>query len=171
MSVRYDYFLTDIGLCVVGLSPSGVCFLQFGECVEKLLDSLRSHCSAGPLTRVENKEGALVKRIEVAIHAATRGNWEGIPTLPLAPIGTEFQLAVWNRLRDIPTGEVRSYSEIAHTLNIPRATRAVARACGANSIALLIPCHRVIRSDGSLGGYRWGLETKRYLLAAERGRV
>jgi AraC family transcriptional regulator of adaptative response/methylated-DNA-[protein]-cysteine methyltransferase len=66
-------------------------------------------------------------------------------------------------------GEVRSYSEIAQALNIPRATRAVARACGANSIALLIPCHRVIRSDGSLGGYRWGLEAKRRLLATEYG--
>ncbi|MEN9846117.1 MAG: hypothetical protein RIS36_1264 [Pseudomonadota bacterium] len=171
MHVGYHYFPTKIGLCVVGHTPSGVCFLQFGECLDNLLDSLSGHCSAESLVQMESKEGALVSRIEAAIQGATQGHYEGILTLPIAPIGTEFQRVVWNRLREIPSGEVRSYSQIAHTLNIPRAIRAVARACGANSIALLIPCHRVIRSDGSLGGYRWGIEMKRYLLAAERDRV
>jgi AraC family transcriptional regulator of adaptative response/methylated-DNA-[protein]-cysteine methyltransferase len=169
MTVRYHSFLTDLGLCVVGLSPSGVCFLQFGECLENLLDSLRTHRPEDNLEQMVHEEGVPVPRIETTIRAATRGHFKDILTLPIAPIGTEFQLAVWTCLRDIPSGEVRSYSEIAHALNIPRATRAVARACGANAIALLIPCHRVIRSDGSLGGYRWGLQAKRRLLAAERG--
>ena len=169
MRIGYHHFLTDLGLCVVARSQSGVCFLQFGECVQNLLDSLRAHCPNDDLAQMANEGGRLVTRIEAAIQAATQGYCEGILTLPIAPIGTEFQREVWNRLRNIPSGEVRSYSEIAQELKIPRATRAVARACGANTIALLIPCHRVIRSDGSLGGYRWGLEAKRRLLAAERG--
>lgn len=169
MTVRYHSFLTDLGLCVIGFSPSGVCFLQFGERLENLLDSLRSHRPGDKLARIAKEEDHLAAGIEAIIQTATRGHFDDILTLPIAPIGTEFQRAVWTCIRDIPSGEVRSYSEIAQTLNRPRATRAVARACGANAIALLIPCHRVIRSDGSLGGYRWGLAAKRHLLGAERG--
>ena len=169
MTVEYHYFVTELGLCLVGLSPSGVRFLQFGERLEELLNTLRAQCPEDNLVKMANDEGCLVNRIEAVIQAATRGNYEGILTLTISPIGTEFQRAVWDCLRNIPPGEVRSYSEIAQTLNMPRATRAVARACGANSIALLIPCHRVMRSDGSLGGYRWGLETKLRLVAAEYG--
>jgi AraC family transcriptional regulator, regulatory protein of adaptative response / methylated-DNA-[protein]-cysteine methyltransferase len=82
--------------------------------------------------------------------------------------GTVFQLRVWQALRQIPRGETRSYSEVAREMGEPNATRAVARACATNRVALIVPCHRVVGADGSLTGYRWGVERKRELLAAER---
>jgi AraC family transcriptional regulator of adaptative response/methylated-DNA-[protein]-cysteine methyltransferase len=81
--------------------------------------------------------------------------------------GTAFQVQVWDYLRQIPRGELRTYKEVAEAIGRPKAVRAVASACGANRIALAIPCHRVIRGDGGLGGYRWGIERKRQLLAIE----
>jgi len=89
--------------------------------------------------------------------------------IPLALHGTAFQLKVWRYLQTIPAGSVRSYAEVAAAIGQPKAARAVAGACAANRIAVMIPCHRVIRGDGGLGGYRWGLERKRALLDAERG--
>jgi AraC family transcriptional regulator of adaptative response/methylated-DNA-[protein]-cysteine methyltransferase len=88
--------------------------------------------------------------------------------LPLDLVGSEFQLSVWTRLRDIPLGETRSYKQIAIELGRPTATRAVARAIATNPVSILIPCHRVIGSDGTLTGYRWGLWRKEELLARER---
>jgi AraC family transcriptional regulator of adaptative response/methylated-DNA-[protein]-cysteine methyltransferase len=84
--------------------------------------------------------------------------------LPVDVQGTPFQLRVWQELRAIPYGEIRTYSEVARSIGRPSAARAVARACATNRVALLIPCHRVVREDGSLGGYRWGLDRKRALL-------
>ena len=96
----------------------------------------------------------------------------GAADLPLDVRGTSFQLKVWKALLRIPRGAVLSYSEVARDIGSPRAVRAVANACASNRIAVLIPCHRVIRGDGTLGGYRWGLERKRALLDRERaGRV
>lgn len=88
--------------------------------------------------------------------------------VPLQPQGTPFQRSVWRHLQCIPTGETRTYAEIARALGAPRSYRAVANACGANTIAILIPCHRAIRSDGSYGGYRWGMERKIDILNRER---
>src|SRR5262249_22947916 len=88
--------------------------------------------------------------------------------LPLDVRATAFQLKVWKYLQSIPYGEVRSYSEVAHAIGHPMATRAVAQACAANKVAIVVPCHRVIRSGGELGGYRWGLERKRVLIDQER---
>lgn len=87
--------------------------------------------------------------------------------LPLDIQGTAFMRRVWDALREIPVGQTRSYSEIAKAIGKPEATRAVANACAGNSLAVAIPCHRVIRNDGSLGGYRWGLERKQTLLGSE----
>ena len=84
-------------------------------------------------------------------------------------VGTAFQQRVWQALMRIPPGQIRSYAEIAAELGQPRAVRAVARACAGNRVAVLVPCHRVVRSDGSLGGYRWGLPRKRELLSREAG--
>ena len=88
--------------------------------------------------------------------------------LPLDLRGTAFQLRVWQALRAIPRGQTRSYSQLARELGNPNATRAVARACATNRVALLVPCHRVVGASGSLTGYRWGIERKRQLLEAER---
>ena len=82
--------------------------------------------------------------------------------------GTVFQLRVWQALRQIPRGQTRSYSQLARELGDPKATRAVARACAVNRVALVVPCHRVVGADGSLTGYRWGVDRKRKLLAAEK---
>jgi len=90
-----------------------------------------------------------------------------MPDLPIDVAGTAFQEAVWNELRKIPAGETRSYADIAAAVGQPNATRAVGTANGSNPVAVLVPCHRVIRSDGSLGGYAGGLDRKRKLLAAE----
>jgi len=87
--------------------------------------------------------------------------------LPLRLRGTEFQVRVWRALRQIPAGHTTSYADLARRIGQPSAVRAVANACGANPVAILVPCHRIVRSDGSLGGYRWGVERKRALLAAE----
>jgi AraC family transcriptional regulator of adaptative response/methylated-DNA-[protein]-cysteine methyltransferase len=89
-------------------------------------------------------------------------------TFPLDVRATAFQQRVWKALREIPRGETRSYSELALQLGAPKASRAVAGACGANPVAVMVPCHRVVGKDGSLAGYRWGVERKRRLLEAER---
>ena len=91
-----------------------------------------------------------------------------MPSLPLDIRATAFETLVWTYLRTIPAGETRSYAEVATAIGKPSATRAVANACGRNPVALAIPCHRVIRASGELGGYRWGLSTKAALLATER---
>jgi AraC family transcriptional regulator of adaptative response/methylated-DNA-[protein]-cysteine methyltransferase len=83
--------------------------------------------------------------------------------------GSPLQCRVWQALQNIPVGETRSYAEVANAIGNPKAVRAVARACAANPVSLVIPCHRVLRADGALGGYRWGIERKRALLEAERG--
>jgi len=91
-----------------------------------------------------------------------------IQNLPLDLRGTAFQLRVWKALQEIPAGETRTYSQLAAELGNPAATRAVARACATNRVSVLVPCHRVVGASGSLTGYRWGIERKRQLLAAER---
>ena len=97
------------------------------------------------------------------------GEIDAIADLPADPGGTPFQARVWRALRDIPAGTTASYTEIAKRIGAPASVRAVAQACGANPLAVAIPCHRVVRHDGGLSGYRWGVERKRALLAREAG--
>jgi AraC family transcriptional regulator of adaptative response/methylated-DNA-[protein]-cysteine methyltransferase len=105
--------------------------------------------------------------VSSVLEGAARGETNA-SQLPLDLAGTAFQIRVWEALRSIPLGETRTYSEVAAEIGMPRAVRAVASACAANEAALAIPCHRVLRRDGSLGGYRWGIEVKEALLAAEQ---
>lgn len=105
--------------------------------------------------------------IEAAVSAVE--NPKAMPDLPLDVAGTAFQQAVWQELRRIPVGETRSYAEIAAAVGKPKAVRAAGSANGANNVAVLIPCHRVVRTDGSLGGYAYGLERKQSLLDREKG--
>ena len=168
MDISYHHSPTDLGLALVALSPAGVCFLQFGQSLADLLKELQAAFPSNNLTAAKRHEEPRIETIERAMYAAIAGRDSETRDIPTALIGTDFQRSVWEYLRSIPLGEVRSYAEVARALKAPRSTRAVARACSANSIALFIPCHRVIRSDGSLGGYRWGIEAKRRLLAAER---
>lgn len=168
MTIQYHVFETAFGATLGAFSPVGVCFLQFGESIEILENELRGHFPNEEAVRVGEREHRLIEPLRRIVDAAIDGRDNERSTLPIDTRGSAFQRMVWDYLRSIPPGEVRSYSEVARALTIPRATRAVANACGANSIALLIPCHRVVRSDGSLGGYRWGPAVKQHLLAAER---
>jgi len=167
IEISYALAETPLGLVMIGATDRGLCFLEFGESQEELLESLEQEYPAA--TRV-----AMAKPHSEEFEGWMRSlarylGGERVPgKMPLALHGTAFQLKVWRYLQTIPAGSVQSYSEVAVGIGQPKAVRAVASACAANHIAVVIPCHRVIRGDGSLGGYRWGLERKRALLDAER---
>jgi AraC family transcriptional regulator of adaptative response/methylated-DNA-[protein]-cysteine methyltransferase len=169
VAISYASGETPLGRVMIGASDRGICFLQFGDDAAALLDALQREY---PLARIEAMppaQGALFGGWMqwLGEHLAGR---RPQPGLPLHTRGTAFQLEVWKYLQTIPYGEVRSYREVAEGIGKPGAVRAVARACATNRVALLIPCHRVIRGDGALAGYRWGLSRKRTLIDQERAR-
>lgn len=154
---------TAMGLTLVAESPRGIAALLFGTGQSALLDELRGEFPAAELRRDDTAGGEAF----AALAAVLRG--EAVPRrLRLDLRGTPFQIKVWSALQAIPAGETRSYRQIAGALGLPNAARAVGSACGNNIIGVLVPCHRALRSDGSLGGYRWGLKRKQALLAGER---
>ena len=157
---------SSVGWILVASTNRGVCFVELGPRVTDLLDTLRAEF---PFATIATKPAAGLRRLAAAARAAAEARpWS--TDLPVDIQGTAFQWRVWRALARIPIGETRSYSEIAKTVGAPRAVRAVARACATNPIALLVPCHRVIGSDGHLRGYRWGLEVKQRILSRERRR-
>jgi len=159
------------GRMMLAATDRGLCFLQFGESDAELLGMLRAEF---PEARFEKMAaGGAFDEWMRALREHLSGR-EGVDQplgLPLDLRATAFQMRVWNYLRTIPAGSVRSYAEVAEGIGRPGAARAVARACASNRVALVIPCHRVIRGDGGLGGYRWGLERKRALLESEKNRA
>lgn len=154
--------LSELGWMLMAASDRGVCWLSFGDAPEPLLAELRA---AHPKAELVDDEARLHAWFEsVREHLLLpRPSLD----LPLDIRGTAFQARVWEALRSIPLGETRSYGALAASLGSPTATRAVASACARNRIALVIPCHRVIGSDGGLAGYRWGVERKARVLAHE----
>lgn len=161
-TVRYSLVDTSLGLLIVASSDAGVVSADIGDDAGELLDRIASRF---PCARLEPDDGvhaewvsAVVAHVETPLRA---------PDVPLDLRGTAFQLSVWNALLRIPVGETRSYAEVARALGRPKAFRAVARACGANPVGVAVPCHRVVASDGSLGGYAGGLGRKRELLERE----
>ena len=168
-TIAYACRDTAIGPMMMAATGRGVCFVQFGKDVAALLEQLRAEFPKAKLMGSPAQEApeldAWIEALDVHIsQAAPR------PDLPLDLRGTAFQTQVWRFLLSVREGEVVSYGELAARLGKPTAVRAVASACAANHIGVLVPCHRVLRSDGSLGGYRWGLERKRALLESERSR-
>lgn len=161
--------MTAYGLLMMAATLRGVCFAQFGESREELIERLGREFPNAVLLPSSAQESAALADWIVALdaHLGKRGPR---PDLPLDLRGTALQIRVWQALLSVPEGEVVSYGEIAAAITKPRAVRAVASACGANRVAVLVPCHRVLRGDGQLGGYRWGLERKRALLDVERAR-
>jgi AraC family transcriptional regulator of adaptative response/methylated-DNA-[protein]-cysteine methyltransferase len=159
---------TPLGLACIGATDRGICFLQFGEDRDALLAQLASEFPRATFTPMDAPMGPAFEVWMGALNAHLEGAQPNLD-LPLDLRGTAFQVRVWNYLRSIPYGEVASYGEAAAAIGAPRAVRALASACAKNRIAVLIPCHRVIRGDGALGGYRWGLPRKRALIDAERG--
>jgi len=151
----------SLGFLLIAWTASGVCHVAFGDTVTPLVDALAARFPKAELHA--EAEGDWVEAVlELVEHPADSSD-----TIPLDIRGTAFQARVWKVLRQIPVGETRTYSDIAQALGQPSAARAVAGSCAANGIAVLIPCHRVVRSDGSLSGYRWGRERKRALLQRE----
>jgi AraC family transcriptional regulator of adaptative response/methylated-DNA-[protein]-cysteine methyltransferase len=151
---------TAVGTVLGVASARGLCAVRIGHDLEVLLAGVRAEFPRAEL--VADDELADVAR---ALAALAVGH--PAPQLPLDLRGTAFQARVWQALTRIPTGETRTYAEVALEIGRPTAVRAVAGACAANRLALVVPCHRVVRTDGGLGGYRWGLTVKRALLDAE----
>lgn len=162
--IHCSFVRCPLGLLLMAATARGLCFLQFGSTEAELMQALQSEFAAA--TVVENAE-PLTGWIERLNEYLSGRNFN--LDVPVDMTGTIFQQAVWRYLRQIPAGQTRSYSQVAQALGQPKAVRAVARACAANRIALAIPCHRVVRQDGDLGGYRWGTERKQALLKSEKG--
>jgi AraC family transcriptional regulator, regulatory protein of adaptative response / methylated-DNA-[protein]-cysteine methyltransferase len=153
---------TPLGWALVAASRRGICMTALADDRDSLHAALRQRFPAATITGEDQGLGEWARQI-LRFITMPRETLD----LPLDIRGTAFQARVWRALQKIPLGETATYSEIAAALGRPRAVRAVGRACGANPLALLVPCHRVIRKDGDLGGYRWGLERKRALLERE----
>lgn len=165
--IRYACRTTSIGLMAMAATDKGVCFVQFDDDEKSLLSRLQKEFPNARLSAsVAQNSPELDAWMEALDQHISKGSPR--PELPLDIRGTAFQMRVWQFLLSIREGDVLSYTELAERLNKPKAARAVASACARNRIGVLIPCHRVLRGDGSLGGYRWGLARKRALLDAER---
>jgi len=154
--------LSDLGWMLLGATTAGVCWLTFGSKPGELLEELRA---AFPRAQLYNDEARLYAWFEKVRDFVVLPR-EALD-LPVDIQGTAFQSRVWRALRDIPLGDTETYGELARRLGEPKSVRAVASACARNHVALLIPCHRVVSSDGSAGGYRWGLRRKESLLRRE----
>lgn len=164
-AIRYAVEPCALGWVLVAATARGVCAIRLGDGPGALVDELRDRFPKAELHDADPAFGDLVGRVVAFVERPGRGL-----DLPLDIRGTAFQERVWRALRAIPTGETASYAEIARRVGSPAAVRAVAGACGANPVALAVPCHRVVRSGGGLGGYRWGTERKRELLRREAER-
>jgi AraC family transcriptional regulator of adaptative response/methylated-DNA-[protein]-cysteine methyltransferase len=172
IAVRYTTLTTALGRLLVAATERGICKISIGDDDATLLDDLRHEFPRACVTRVDAGRDEWLAAVIARIDEDLRGNSDAGTTLPPLDIrATAFQWRVWQALQHIPRGETRSYSDIAEQIGEPRAVRAVANACGRNRLAVVVPCHRVIRDDGSLGGYRWGIERKRTLLANEQAEV
>ena len=150
------------GFDLVAATDKGVCAIMLGDDPEALVRALQDRFPQAQLLGGDADFEHLVARVVGFIEAPTLGL-----DLPLDVQGTAFQQRVWQALRAIPSGTTASYTEIAERIGAPQAVRAVAHACASNTLAVAIPCHRVVRKDGDLAGYRWGIERKRTLLDRE----
>ncbi|HLT45435.1 MAG TPA: methylated-DNA--[protein]-cysteine S-methyltransferase [Luteimonas sp.] len=162
--IRWSLVDTVLGLALVATTRRGVCMVELGDNADVLESKLRDEFPNATLQRVDaGRDEFLAPRLRaVAERLAGRA-----AEVPLDLVGTAFQKKVWDALMKIPAGQTLSYAGLAAQLGHPRGARAVANACGRNKVAVLVPCHRVVRGDGSLGGYRWGLPVKQRLLERE----
>jgi AraC family transcriptional regulator, regulatory protein of adaptative response / methylated-DNA-[protein]-cysteine methyltransferase len=161
-ALRFAIGECSLGLVLVARSERGVCAILLGDSSEDVVRELANRFPRATLVRRDGELGELVSQIVGLVEAP------GQPLDLLLDLrGTAFQQRVWQALREIPSGSTTTYADVAGRLGAPKSVRAVARACAANPLALAIPCHRVLRTDGSLSGYRWGVERKRALLQRE----
>lgn len=167
--IAYVVRHTAIGPMLMAATARGVCFAQFGESEAALITQLKSEFPDAPHSPSRITESHELDTWIEALAAHIAGDAPR-PELALDLRGSAFQMRVWRFLLQLPDGKVLSYAELAAGIDAPKAVRAAASACAANRIAVLVPCHRVLRGDGRLGGYRWGLERKRTLIDRERTR-
>jgi AraC family transcriptional regulator of adaptative response/methylated-DNA-[protein]-cysteine methyltransferase len=172
VALRYTTLKIPLGRLLVAATERGICSVALGNDDATLLAGLRDEFPKASIERVDAGRdewlAAVVARVQADIGGAASGE-----TAPMPPVdirATAFQWRVWQALQKIPRGSTRSYSDIAAAIGAPRSVRAVANACARNRLAVVVPCHRVIREDGSLGGYRWGIARKQDLLARESRR-
>ncbi len=161
-TIRFALGACALGSILVAATTIGVCAVLLGDDPAALTRDLHGRFPRATLIAGERDFARLVARVVRAVETTADGD-----ALPLDLRGTAFQRRVWQALRRIPSGSTITYGELARRIGAPGAVRAVAGACAANAVAVLVPCHRVVRSDGSLSGYRWGVERKRALLARE----
>jgi AraC family transcriptional regulator of adaptative response/methylated-DNA-[protein]-cysteine methyltransferase len=164
VEIRHATAPCSLGQTLVAATDKGVCAIFFGDDPEMLEQELRNRFPRAKLIAGDRQFGKLVAKVVAYVEAPRKGL-----DLPLDVRGTAFQQQVWAALRDIPPGETATYGDIARRIGKPAAVRAVGTACGANPVAVVIPCHRVLGSDGKLTGYRWGTARKRVLLDREKG--
>jgi AraC family transcriptional regulator of adaptative response/methylated-DNA-[protein]-cysteine methyltransferase len=163
--IRFAVGECSLGAILVAASTRGVCAILIGDDPDALARELQDRFPTAALVGGDAAFERLVAQVVGLVEAPARGL-----DLPLDVRGTAFQQRVWQALRDIPVGQTSSYADIADRIGAPNSVRAVAQACAANALAVAIPCHRVVRRDGGLSGYRWGVERKRALLQREARR-
>ena len=164
VAIGYTVVPCPLGTLLVAATPRGICRVSLGDGADELEAELRGEFPGAEIRRDRAELGRWVTAILRYLDGS-----EPHLDLPLDIRATAFQRQVWEALRKIPYGRTCSYADVGRAIGRPRATRAVARACGSNPVALVIPCHRVVKSDGDLGGYRWGIERKKALLKREAG--
>lgn len=163
IEIKYSISPSPLGKLLVAKSGDGLCAVQVRNSAAMLESSLRERFSGATIARDEKALAPFRKLVLARIEGKSARR-----AVKLDVRGTEFQRLVWDELLRIPAGATRSYAEIARAIGNPKATRAVAQACGANPLPILVPCHRVIAKDGTIGGYTGGLRIKRALLRAEK---
>jgi len=165
MEIHWTILETELGLALVAATERGLCSIALGDDPAHLEAELRGEFPKAEISRVQDgRDEFLAPRVQ-QVASLLRGQ---SGKLDIELIGTAFQQRVWEALMKIPRGQTLSYAQLAQSLGRPSAARAVARACAQNRLAVIVPCHRIIRGDGSLGGYRWGLPLKDELLQRER---
>lgn len=173
VAIRYTTAASPLGRVLVAATTRGICAVSLGDDDAALLAKLREEFPHAELTRIDAGRdewlGVVLKRVADGLTGTSDASSPaGLPPIDVA--SSAFQWRVWQALTRIPAGETRSYGEIARSIGEPDAARAVGHACGANKLALIVPCHRVIRADGTPGGWRWGAARKQALLEREAGR-
>lgn len=164
MTIAYTIVESQLGWLLVAATKRGICSVMLGDEKEKLRDGLQHEF---PHAEIGLDDDHLQSQVKTLLDCLA--GQAPHADLPLDVQGTAFQMRVWEELRRIPRGQTISYGELAGRIGKPTANRAVAHACATNPVAIITPCHRVIRKSGELGGYRWGMERKRKILEGENG--
>lgn len=161
LRIHYYFYESAFGKTLIASTSKGICYLAFGDDEEAVLGELRE---------LFPKASYVCQKDELqqnALRHFTEMDWNQLPPVPLQVKGTPFQLKIWKELLQIPFGKLTTYQELANRINNPKASRAVGSAVGANPVSFLVPCHRVVRTSGALGGYHWGLPRKAVMLEWE----